>query len=92
MRPYIAVAAAGLIWSSASAQSIRERDANIQSGISPDGIVAAAGMIKAHGYSCRSVSSMTRHNLSAGFRVCCEKFSYCYSLRDRGGKWEVKVD
>lgn len=88
--PVAVVLALVLSCASAAGQTV-ESDARIQEGISSEGVTAAATLIRARGYSCRTVSSMQRFLWSTGFNVCCQQFRYCYELADKGGNWIVTV-
>ncbi|MGE0714810.1 MAG: hypothetical protein AB7P02_05155 [Alphaproteobacteria bacterium] len=87
----LAAIAVAIAASPAVAQVAVEKDAQVSSGVSKDGINAASVLIRASGYSCRSVSSMVRWTWSTGFTVCCNHHQYCYELADKGGNWIVSV-
>ena len=51
----------------------------------------AAAMIRAMGWRCDSISSITPFIFSVGFTVVCNHFRYEYELKDRGGNWVVEL-
>ena len=51
----------------------------------------AAAVIRAHGYSCNSISVLTTHWFSRGFDVSCNNSTYTYEVYDEGGNWRAKV-
>ena len=48
--------------------------------------------VKAHGYTCDSVSAASDNVFSKGFTLKCNHYNYTYEILDKGGKWFLKVD
>ena len=57
-----------------------------------DIVDALVKFVKAHGYTCDSVSSASDNVFSKGFTLICNQYNYKYSILDKGGKWFLKVD
>ena len=51
-----------------------------------------AGLIRAKGWACDSLSAVHTLLLSRGFKVRCNHYAYQYRIEDRGGQWEVTLD
>ena len=51
-----------------------------------------AGLIRAKGWACDSLSAVHTLLLSRGFKVRCNYYAYQYRIEDRGGRWEVTLD
>ena len=52
---------------------------------------ALAAMVEMRGWRCDSISSARTLLLSRGFEIKCNRFSYTYLIRDRGGNWIVSL-
>ena len=50
-----------------------------------------AGMIRAMGWRCDSVSVIRPYMMSRGFTMVCNNFSYTYNFSDKGGNWVVEL-
>ncbi len=50
-----------------------------------------AGMIRAMGWRCDSLSAIRPHLMSRGFTMVCNNFNYTYEFKDRGGNWTVRL-
>lgn len=50
-----------------------------------------AGMIRARGWRCDSVSAIRPFVFSTGFTMICNGFRYEYDFTDRGGNWVVEL-
>lgn len=50
-----------------------------------------AAMIRARGWRCDSISSISPFIFSRGFTFVCNRFNYTYEFRDRGGRWIVEL-
>ncbi len=50
-----------------------------------------AGMIRAMGWRCDSVSAIRPFLMSRGFTMVCNNFAYTYEFSDRGGNWAVNL-
>lgn len=64
-----------------------EDDANIFKGIDQGAIEVMVRIVKRNGYVCNSVSAVTPMVLSRGFTLYCNKYSYEYTIEDKGGYW-----
>lgn len=68
-----------------------ESDAIIDRDISQQIIDAGAGLIRANGWKCDSVSAARPFLFSRGVSIVCNKFRYSYEIADRGGNWIAKI-
>ncbi len=51
----------------------------------------AAGLVRANGYRCDSVSAFRPFLWGLGYKLVCNEFRYEYDVEDKGGRWEVTV-
>ena len=50
-----------------------------------------AGLIRAIGWTCDSLSGVHTMLFSRGFKVRCNYYAYQYRIEDRGGQWVVTL-
>lgn len=68
-----------------------EIDAKINKRITKSQAYAMAGMVRAYGYGCSSISSASSFAMSEGYRLSCNNYRYTYEIENKGGRWSVKV-
>lgn len=69
-----------------------KKNSMFSEGITDTQIKSAVDLVKAYGFTCNSVTSMTAHIWTTGFSLSCNNFSYTYNIEDVGGNWVVTVD
>ena len=88
---------ATMVAAPAAAQTVRlESDAIVDPKLREAGnlqavLDAAAGMIRARGWRCDSISAIRRFFISRGLDVKCNRYAYHYEIEDRGGRWVVTL-
>lgn len=51
----------------------------------------AAGLVRANGYRCDSISGFRPFLSGNCYNLVCNEFRYEYDIEDKGGRWEVTV-
>lgn len=68
-----------------------ESDAMLADGVTSGLVEGVVQEIRRHGYTCDSVSSVTRSITHRNVEVSCNHFAYRFEFQNRGGKWSFNV-
>jgi hypothetical protein len=50
---------------------------------------AAARVIRAAGYDCKTADSVCPYIFSEGFTVSCNHYRYVFEIENHGGRWSI---